>query len=351
MLSAMKWGRFSFAFAAFAVASLAFAQTPVPNKPSDHTRLMTYNIQWFHKGVSDGRITNLKSTLKSVNPDIVGVQEVEGRTALKRVFDNDWQIGIADLPDEFQEVGIAVKRPYQLVSYELEFTGKPLDYAFPGHRDVLRAVIKMPSEKELIVYVHHMKSRSGGRMQTDPQRQMAAGMLASYIKWRGDQNVIVMGDMNDAPNDRTANILESGDVNAKAGDEKDFRLLANITQELAEKDYITFDLHSLYFGEPGVKAIVSGAKADNDRLRDRDYRFPQDVKVPQAFFDQIFCSPNIYARGANAFVYDGEDALRGLGGRVKVSEDPNTGARTVEYLEEGTRASDHLPVYADIWLK
>lgn len=347
----MKWGRISFVASCLSIAALAIAQTPVPSTPSDHTRLMTYNIQWFHQNVSEGRLTNLKSVLKNVNPDIVGVQEVEGRAAVRKMFDNDWQIGIADLPEEFQEVGIAVKRPFQLVSYELVFTGKPLDYAFPGHRDVLRAVIKMPSEKELVVYVHHMKSRSGGRLQTDPQRQMAAGMLASYIKWRGDQNVIVLGDMNDAPNDRTSNILESGDINAKAGDEKNFNLLANLTQELAEKDYITFDLHSLYFGEPGVKAIVPGAKEDNDRLRDRDYRFPQDVKIPQAFFDQIFCSPNIYARGAKALVYDGEDALKGLGGRVKVSEDQKTGARSVEYLEEGSRASDHLPVYADIFLR
>lgn len=331
-----------------ALGTLGLAQTPFPSKQSDYTRVMTYNIQWFHAGDDAKRISSIKEILDQTKPDIVCVQEIEGRAALRQIFDGQWQIAMADAPDEFQETGVAVRRPYVLESYELVFTAKELDYAFPGKRDVMRAIVKTPSGKTMVVYSHHMKSRSGGRMQTDWQRQMAAGMLASLIANRRDENVVVAGDWNDAPNDASANILESGNVLAKGGDDKNYLLMANVTEELADQDFVTIGLHDLYFGEPGVTAKVPGAKADNDRLRGRDYRFPQDVKVPQTFFDQIFCSPNLFARGAKAYVYDHAPAIRGLSGRVQVSEDETTGARTVKYTEKGTRASDHLPVFADI---
>lgn len=344
----MKFWRLSGVLAAMVCGGMSLGQTPFPSKQGDYTRVMTYNIQWFHQNDDAKRYASIQEIFAEVKPDIVCVQEIEGRAALRKVFNSEWQIGIADIPEEFQEVGIAVRKPYVLESYELVFRGKELDYAFPGNRDVMRARVKTPSGKILVVYSHHMKSRSGGRMQTDWQRQMAAGMLASLIANQRDENVIVAGDWNDSPSDASANILESGNVMAKGGDEKNWNLMANLTEELANKDYVTIGLHELYFGEPGVTARVPGSKADNDRLRGRDYRFPQDVKVPQTFFDQIFCSMNLYARGATAYVYDHAPAIRGLGGRVRVSEDEATGARTVAYTENGTRASDHLPVFADI---
>ena len=344
----MKFARHATLLALFSIASLSVAQTPFPPKQSDYTRVMTYNIQWFHANDDEKRIANIKQIFDEVKPNIVCVQEIEGKAALQQIFDSEWQIGIMDYADEFQETGIAVRKPYQLVSYDMVFKAKELDYAFPGKRDLFRAVVKTPSGKELLVYSHHMKSRSGGRMQTDGQRAMAAGMIASYIANKGDENVIVAGDFNDAPNDAAPNILETGNILAKGGGEKQYNLLANLTEELADKDFVSIGLHDLYFGDPGVTAVVPGAKADNDRLRGRDYRFPDDVKVPQTLFDQIFCSLNLYARGGKAYVYDHAPALRGLRGRVQVSEDEVTGARTVKYTENGSLASDHLPVFADI---
>lgn len=343
----MKVLRASIAALTLLASGFVCAQTPFPVATSESTRVMTYNIQWFHAGDDVIRIANIKQILADVKPNIVCVQEIEGKSALQQVFDSSWQIGIMDLPEEFQETGIAVRRPYVLESYDLVFRGKELDFAFPGSRDLFRSVIKTPAGKTLVVYSHHMKSRSGGRLQTDAQRQMAAGMIASYIENKKDENVILAGDMNDAPNDACANILESGNVLAKGGDEKKYDLLANLTEELSDNDYVSIGLHDLYTGG-GISAKVTGAKADNDRLRGKDYRFPADVKVPQTFFDQIFCSPNLYARGGKAYVYDHAPALKGTRGRVKVSENATTGARTVEYLEKGSLASDHLPVFADI---
>ncbi|MDI9641620.1 endonuclease/exonuclease/phosphatase family protein [Kamptonema cortianum] len=330
---------------------LTLQQSSVPLKQPDYTRAMTYNIQWFHDGDDPTRLKNLKEVLDDIKPDIVGVQEVEGKAALQQIFDNEWALGIMDIPAEYQEIGIAVRKPYRLLSYELIFTGEELNYAFPGDRDVMRAVIETPNKKTLVVYVNHFKSRSGGRMQTDAQRQMACGMLAAYIANKGDENVIVMGDFNDAPNDASTNILESGNVLAKGGPKGEYTLLANATEALAEQDYVTIGLHDLYSGGAPVRARVVGAKAENDRLRGRDYRFPADVRITQSFFDQILVSPNLFARGANARVYDGVAAYRGLPGRVQVTNIPETGGRSVVYTEKGTLASDHLPVYVDVQVR
>lgn len=312
-------------------------------------RIMTYNIQWFHNGDSPERIQNIKTILSEVKPDVVGVQEIEGLAALKQVFpESDWQIGIKDLPEEFQECGIVVRKTWKLESYELIFSGRELDYPFPGSRDVLRAVVSSESGKSLVVYVHHFKSRSGGRKSTDAQREMAAGMLASYIASKGDKNYVVIGDFNDAPNDRSTNILESGNILAKGGDESPMNLLVNLTEPLLKEDYVSIGLHDLFEKNKQTTAIVAGAKADNDRLRGQDYRFPQDVKVTQSLFDQILVSPSLAKPGQRASIYSGIPALSGKRGRVQVIENKETGSRAVNYTEKGSLASDHLPVYADI---
>ena len=93
--------------------------------------------------------------------------------------------------------------------------------------------------------------------------------------------------------------------------------------------------------------VAPGAKADNDRLRGKDYSFPADVKVTQSLFDQIFVSP-VMAKGLESVsVYSRADALRGDGGRTSVDE--ATGR--ARYDEKGDRASDHLPVLAIVRLK
>lgn len=318
-------------------------------KASGKTRVMTYNLEWFNQGASEERLANIRSVLQNTAPDIVGLQEIEGKAALLKVFPaSEWELALLDDPQEFQEVALAVRKPYKIEGWEMVFPGQELDYAFPGKRDLLKVTVRTPNGKKLVVYVNHKKSRSGGRMQTDNQREMAAALISAYIAHAGDANVVYLADANDSPWDRSTNILESGNVLAKAGANNDYSVLFNPTDALYAEDWTTIGVHSLYFGEAGVSAKVPGAREDNERLRGIDYRYPADVKVLQTFFDQVLVSPTLAAMGVTARVYDGEDALRGLRGRVRVNTDQQSGRRTVEYTEQGTIASDHVPVFADI---
>ena len=305
-------------------------------------RIATYNIQWFSEEANPDRISNIRAVFKDLAPDLVAFQEVQSLKAAKQIFDESYEIGMLDAPDEQQECGLAVKKPSVLVSTEAVFPEQNLDDAFPGRRDVIRCVVQTPNEKQLIVYVVHMKSRRGGRMQTDSRRQMACSLLAAYIRGRSEEkNVVVLGDFNDNPRDVSLNILESGDLMAKGGtNQSSQRLLVNLSDPLADRDYVTEGVspNDLSKGLP----IVSGASADNDRLRDKDYQFPQDVKVTQILFDQILVSHSLFLLTSGAHIYAGTRAMAGSLGRTQVTD------AGVEYLEKGDRASDHLPTYCDL---
>jgi endonuclease/exonuclease/phosphatase family metal-dependent hydrolase len=308
------------------------------------TRVMTYNVEWFSEDADAGRVANLRAVLAETAPDVVGLQEIQSRKALAQIFPSgEWQIGIADDPNEAQELAIAVRKPHVLVGTELLFRAPALDPAFPNGRDVLRAVVQTPEGAQLVVYVVHMKSRSGGRSATDWQRETAAGLLASYIAGRRDEpNAIVVGDFNDAPDDRSVNILETGDLLAAAGPAKP-RLLHNLTEGLADRDFVTYGVNDLYEEGKTLKAVAKGAQQENARLRGKDYRYPDDVRVKQTFMDQLLATPALAKSWTGrVVVYSGAAAVRGEGGRTQVANG------VPDYSKKGTLASDHLPVYADL---
>lgn len=310
-------------------------------------RVMTYNIQWFSEDSDPVRIKNIKEILDKTTPDIVGLQEIQSKKALRQVFDDSWSIGIQDDPKQFQEVAIAVRKPYKLVKTELLFTSPALDFAFPGNRDVLRAEVETPEGEKVFVYVNHLKSRRGGRWVTDQQREQAAGMLAGYLAAMKGENSIVLGDMNDSPDDRCVNILESGNTMAPGGaSEWPKPLLHNLCEPLYRKNFVSIDLNRLFKGE-ALSPVVPGAYNSNEELRGKEHKFPDDVKVTQALFDQILVSPSLFGKlEGKAFIYTEPNSMKGSNGRIQMDE----GTGNVTYTEKGTRASDHQPVYADFVL-
>lgn len=321
--------KFSNVVALALLCSLSYCQ--------DKVRVATWNLEWFSEDALPERIENVKSVLGTIKPDIIGVQEVQSLKALKQVFGDEWETATVDAEPEDQEPCIAVRKPYKIEEFAPVFKDEFYDFAFPGKRDVLRAVISAPGGAKFSVYVCHMKSRSGGRLQTDPQREMAAALLAGYISGHQSENTIVLGDMNDAPDDRSMNILESGDLLIKGGENSPGRLLVNLCDPLYRKDYVSFGLKPDLAGP-----VIEFSRSENERTRGIDYKYPQDLKVTQILFDQILVSPRL-AEGATPKIYNGADTLRGSFGRTR--KDDN--GRAV-YSKKGTRPSDHCPVYVDL---
>ena len=183
-------------------------------------------------------------------------------------------------------------------------------------------------------------------MKTDPQRQMAMGMLATWIVNHPAEQHVVLGDLNDGPDDVSVNILETGDLRAKGGRiPTPNPLMVNVMEPLYDKDAVTIGLANRFKGQ-ALEPYVKGAKNENERWRGKEYRFPDDVLVEETMFDQILISPSLATRAGPPMIYSGADALMGEGGRT--SKDAN--GRAV-YQTKSTRASDHLPVYVDIGRK
>ncbi len=336
-----------FTLACFTLSGAASSVVARPSAPQGEVKLrvMSYNIEWFSEEAREERIANLKSVLKNTQPNILAFQEVQSKRAIKQILDDGWEIAMQDDKGEDQEVGIAVRQPLKLVSSEMVFKDTYYDYAFPGKRDVLKAVVETPSGVRFSVYSLHMKSRSGGRLQTDPQREFGAALLAGYLRGQKNENHIVMGDMNDSPDDVSVNILESGDLMAKGGPVGESRLLVNLMQDLYRKDGVTHGLAREYKPGTPIQPFTKGAMSENERTRGIDYKFPDDLKTTHILFDQILVSPAL-AQGAKATIYAADDALRGTYGTTRRNDEGRA-----EYVRKPTRASDHCPVYADLVFK
>ncbi len=330
--------RFRFLFFA-TIATLAVTSCA----QNDRLRFMTYNLEWFSEGATLQRVNNISNVLRSTRPDVVGLQEIQSKKALEQLFNEEWTVVCQDEVDEDQEPALAVRKPLRVESFGNLFRSKELDEAFPGKRDVLRAIVVTPQGEKFSVYVLHNKSRGGGRLKTDPQRQMAMGMLATWIANHPAEQHVVLGDLNDGPDDVSVNILETGDIRAKGGRVPSSQpLMLNLMEPLYDKDAVTHGLSHRFKGQP-VEPYIKGAKNENERWRGKEYRYPDDVLVEEIMFDQILMSPSLAARAGSPMIFAGAEALIGEAGRT--SKDAN--GRAV-YTTKPTRSSDHLPVYVDI---
>jgi endonuclease/exonuclease/phosphatase family metal-dependent hydrolase len=320
-----------------ACATFALLQTqlapPTSVEPKSGLRIATYNIGWFSETATQERVERIRSVISNLQPDIIALEEIQSKRALERLFGPEWEVAILDDPKENQEEAIAIRKPLAFIGKPAtEFPDPAMDDAFPGWRDVLRAVVKTPAGSHLSIYVVHMKSRGGegGRLGTDRRRVSACQLLADRLKARQESLCVVLGDFNDSPQDTGVRALAQ-----RAN-------LANLMLPLYWRDYVTFGLHDLYRGVP-IGPQVRGACNENERWRGGSPRYPDDLAVTQSLFDQILVSPNLASRFTGTVgVYCAGDALSGLGGSVTKDAKGN-----VSYVREGTLASDHLPVYAD----
>ena len=210
-------------------------------------KLATYNIYWLDDGIGDEREQRLQTVIKELDADIIGFQEIQSKSALENILPDNYEIGMIDDPDELQELALAVRKPLEITGFKMVFPEEVDDNAFPRKRDLLQAYVEGYGRR-FIVLVHHAKSRSGGRIQTNERREASATMMAQYLvsRVKYDQ-VILLGDFNDNPDDRSVNILEYGSPDAPAGiDETPDTFLFNTTEALLDQDYCYYGYNYLY---------------------------------------------------------------------------------------------------------
>lgn len=178
--------------------------------------------------------------------------------------------------------------------------------------------------------VVHTKSRLGGRASTDDRRAGAAQQLLAVLEHDFDgEKVVLLGDFNDNPDDRALNILETGDPSAPAAMEEDpGAFMRNLTEALAAGDHVSHGRNTRDLLPPDrvfINTVDPGS-------RERNYTHRHDDShTGDILFDNILVSIPM----ARHYVLD---SVRVFDHRSGVQGNSNT------------RASDHLPVYADFLL-
>lgn len=155
-------------------------------------------------------------------PAIVGLCEVENYAVLSDLVEKtplkkfNYEIVHKESPD-LRGIDVAFlyrKDLFRPLEYEpISVGGGPPDSW--TSREILYVKGVVFETDTLHVFVNHWPSRYGGRLETEKKRLHAAGLLRIYTDsiMRHDENarILIMGDLNDDPDDRSIRFLTAPD--------------------------------------------------------------------------------------------------------------------------------------------
>ncbi len=311
-------------------------------KGSQIIKVATYNIYFLDDGISVERKANLRKVIELLDADIIGFQEIEDPAALKNILPPNYQVAMIDDSSEVQELAIAVRSPLKVQSVRYVFPDTSADNAFPRKRDLLQGTIEAYG-RDLVVLVHHAKSRRGGRMATDGRRAAASALMVDYIASDlAGRNVLLLGDFNDNPDDRSVNILEYGDKEASGGvDSEEDRFLFNTSEQLLREDFCSYGYSYLFeeVDRDTFDLTVQGARAENNKWRNTEHNYFEDVKVKAILLDMVLVSLNLKPAVLETGVFNYAVGVAGEPSRIRF------GPNGLTYTNRGSLSSDHVPVW------
>ena len=152
-------------------------------------------------------------------------------------------------------------------------------------------------------------------------------MLQVFERDFDDRDFILVGDFNDNPDDRSLNILETGDPNAPWGPEEiDGPFMVNLTEPLMAIGHVSHGKGPGDSVSEQVNTLDPASRQRNNLARGTSQH------TGMILFDQILIPVRMRERyvDGSTKVFNHASALRG---------------------SEPTRASDCLPVFADLCLE
>jgi len=190
----------------------------IPNNPLGRDLEYTPNgqNQWDSRKYTN-KLHNLATAIASFTtkmtpkgPAIIGVSEIENRTVLEDLVAqpeiSGWNLQIChhDSPDRR---GIDVGLLYNPRYFKLENVTNHRLTAVPfATRDQMCVVGQLLGQR-IAVIVNHWPSRLGGQEKSSPNREAAAALCVEIADslWKVDPEigVIIMGDLNDDPMDKS----------------------------------------------------------------------------------------------------------------------------------------------------
>ena len=175
-----------------------------------------YNTKLLHLG-------KVVSSIDSNMPDLFGLCEIENLGVLEDLNASAYfkEVGYEILhQDSPDSRGIDVALFYNPEKIQLEIDGFITSKLPAGDRPNTRQILHAKGTLKgdaFHVFVNHWPSRSGGKKETEPNRLTVANNLSEYLMdiRRTDENaqILLMGDFNDYPNDKSIyEILRAGAI-------------------------------------------------------------------------------------------------------------------------------------------
>lgn len=201
--------------------------------------IATWNIERFPKR-GDTTIVYVAKCIKAMDVDIVGMQEINGRKAflnlikeLNKIDDkNKWK-GYRDNSDKRWHVNLAFIYKANVIKPDKIYTlfnrkDEKFRYIFPRYPLVMEFHYK---NDKFILIDNHLKARGGEKNRA--RRRRALAKLHRYIlKNYPNDNVIVIGDMNDQLTDPDSlNVFKAFLNDKKDFEFADYKIAADTTAD------------------------------------------------------------------------------------------------------------------------
>ena len=193
------------------------------------------SMRSWHYGRYKQKINNISKVITAVgewnSPVLVGFCEVENDSVLTNLVrfsplkQHDYRYVMTHSPDER---GIDVALLYQRGSFRL-IAHDSIRITFPDKnkrptRDILHVAGQVINGDTLDVFVCHFPSRTGGEKESEPNRIFAASCLKQYtdslFTIRTHPNILIMGDFNDYPHNKSISEILGAKAPSLAPDNK-----------------------------------------------------------------------------------------------------------------------------------
>lgn len=189
-------------------------------RPAWLQKKLNKELNGWTNGVLKKKVEQLTSIIEQMNggngPDVLGVCEVESEAVLTRLVnainltDRDYGIVHSDTKDAR---GIDVAFIFDKKKFKTPKKSDVFNHVVlkrNATRDIVQVNFKTKSnpENDLVLIGNHWPSRMGGELSSEPYRIIAAETLSYWLERINDKfgkevSVVVMGDFNDEPYNRS----------------------------------------------------------------------------------------------------------------------------------------------------
>ncbi|MEA2049569.1 MAG: endonuclease/exonuclease/phosphatase family protein [Campylobacterota bacterium] len=263
------------------------------------------------------KINNISKTINDLNADIIGLQEIESKSALNSLNKKlNYKYSIF-IKNKHSSIGVGLLSKFQIKKFERIIVDKYDKYS----RDILKVTINIDNNN-LVIYVNHWRSK---RAKESFRIKYAMALKNDFNKLNKDIDYIILGDLNSNYNEYQTFKYEKKLNNTYGITGINQVLNTTIDKNFVLKDNILDFHNSVHYN---LWLDVDENNRFSSKFRTQ-YNTPDNILVPKSMFDNkginyIENSFNIFKPN---YLYNNNNVIRWN-----------------RYKSRGF--SDHLPIYA-----